>query len=100
VGLNQNLAVHFSEAEFGLAATWTPAAGGAASSISILFDNGYEDYEFGTVEHSGRAPAAMVQSSEVAGLVVGDTLTIEGVDYRVRTIEPDGQGVTRLVLHA
>lgn len=46
------------------------------------------------------APMLEVRSSDVAALQLrkGSTLTVEAAAYRVRRIEPDGTGMTRLIL--
>lgn len=40
----------------------------------------------------------MARSGDVAGIARGSTMEIEGTVYKVRSIQPDGTGITELVL--
>lgn len=62
------------------------------------------DYEFLEVQTDppveGRAPILTARDSELARLEIrkGSQLTIADQAYRVQRLEPDGLGITRLVL--
>jgi hypothetical protein len=75
--------------DFGVSAT----VGGVA--LRGIFDNGYAD-AFGIV--SGSAPVLLISSSSAPSVVVGDAVVIGSSNYSVASIEPDGLGMTRLVL--
>ena len=51
-------------------------------------------------EVDSSAPALLCASADVsaAGIVYGATLTIDSVGYVVRSIRPDGTGMTALIL--
>ena len=38
-------------ADFGVAATFTPAGGGASTALTVIFDNAYEALTLGVVQH-------------------------------------------------
>ena len=46
------------------------------------------------------APALTCLATDVATAAHGDVLTVDGDDYTVRSIQPDGTGVTVLILEA
>lgn len=89
--LTADLTIFF--ADFGVAATYTPA-GGAAASITVLFDNAFVAAE--GVESLG--PAATCKASDVANARHGDTLVIDSTTYNIIGIHPDGAGLTLLLL--
>ena len=75
--------------DFGIAAT----VGGVA--ITAIFDNGYAD-AFGIV--SGSAPVLLCSSASVSAATVGAAVSVNATSYTVREIQPDGVGMTRLLL--
>ncbi len=76
-------------ADFGLDAT----LGGA--TVRGIFDNGYQDV-LGIV--SGTQPVFTLATTDVGSAAVGDTITISSVAYTIAEIQPDGTGMTRLML--
>lgn len=66
-------------------------------TISVLFDKEFtvivEDVE-------SSAPAVTVADSDIVGIIHGDTLTEVSTDtvYNVMGIQPDGTGVTLIIL--
>lgn len=88
--------------------SWTPAAGGAATPFTGIFDNDYLDVNV-VVEVASAKPAMIVKTTSVAGIARGDTVTvtstlygISGVAYTLVTKEDSpadlGPGMSRLVL--
>lgn len=92
MALTEDLTAFF--ADFGEPAT--PAAGAA---ITVIFDRQYLD-ELGVLE--GNNPVALTTDADVAAaaLAHGSVLTIRGIAYTVREIQPDGTGLTLLQLWA
>ena len=89
--LSSDTGAFFSEADgFTVAAALN---GGA--ELQVLFDNGYLD----ALDVASAAPSATCRTADVVAAVQGDTLTVDGTDYTVRSVEPDGAGVTVLRLH-
>ena len=78
----------------GVSATYNGTA-----TITVLFDDAY--FEDGVGDGAGvdsSAPAALAKTSDVSGATIGSTLVIGGTTYHVTSVQPDGQGMTRLVL--
>ena len=73
-------------------------SGGVAVDISVIFDNDFRAVNMadGVIESAG--PQAVCKSSDVASAVHGDTLAISGTTYNIIGIEPDGTGMTTLIL--
>jgi len=67
-----------------------------AGTFIAIFDNGFSE-SLGMEE---RSPQLMCRSVDIAGLkiVKGVTVTVAGVGYRVRRIEPDGTGMSSIQL--
>lgn len=66
-----------------------------AYSLTVIFNAPY--YEAGDM--AGFKPAAIGRTADVDGASIsrGSTVTIGGVDYKVRDIQDDGEGFTVLV---
>jgi len=94
-------AAFFDTDEFGVAASVT-IDGGGAETVNGVFDNEYVgvlDGEASTPVESTR-PVFTVATDDVTGIGHGDSVVISGTTYTVRGVEPDGTGVTRLVMEA
>ena len=77
--------------DFSVAATLPSSA-----VVRGIFDNG-------TVQQLGMMtndPSFIANGTDVASISAGNVITIGGNGYTVRTVEPDGTGITRLVLEA
>jgi len=75
--------------DFGVAAT----VGGVA--LRGIFDNGYAD-AFGIV--SGSAPVLLISTTAAPAVAHGSAVVIGSDSFTVREIQPDGLGMTRLLL--
>lgn len=75
--------------DFGVAAT----VGGV--SLTGIFDNAYAD-PFGMV--AATSPVLLAADSDVAAAEIGDLVSVGGGTYAVAEIQPDGTGMTRLML--
>lgn len=86
-------------ADFGTTATYTKASGGA-SSVKGIFDNEFYAADTGAgVAFVSAQPRFMVRSADMpTGADYGDGIAIDGISYTVRTIQPDGTGMTTLLL--
>ena len=89
--------------EFGDGATYTPVTGSPATFTGI-FDAPHTAIDIGEISVSDRRPTFLCRASDVPagakGGNAGDTLLVDGTTYRVIDLEPDGQGMTRIVLGA
>ncbi|MBU0752367.1 MAG: hypothetical protein KJ787_13925 [Gammaproteobacteria bacterium] len=76
-------------ADFGVAATV------GAVSLTGIFNNAYQD-AFGLV--AGSSPVLLVVSAAAPSAAVGDSVTVGSTSYTIARVEPDGTGITRLLL--
>lgn len=85
--------------DLGTAATYTPA-GWPAAAIRVIFANAHQVMEMlaGGVGFETTGPQALCKTSEVAAAKHGDTLVIDSKFYYVTGVEPDGTGMTKLLL--
>lgn len=73
-------------------ATWN------ATTIKCIFGNPFALASPGDIGVENSEPTALVKASDVTGIVQGDNFTVNGTTYKVRGIQPSGDGVTLLVL--
>ena len=85
-------AVFLSSADFGISATWN------STSFDVLFLNSYELLTIFEIQIEASNVSAYVKDSDISGLARGETVSINSVAYKVRDIQPDGTGMTILVL--
>lgn len=97
-----DLATFFNTNDFAIAATYSPEqfAGVHPSSKSRTV-NGIFDRDF--IEINGTeayAPVFDCSAADVSDVSHGARLTINGAVYIVRGNQPDGTGITRLILES
>lgn len=74
-----------------------PATPGAGSAITVIFDRAQIAAMGGDI--SGTMPVALAQTADAAAFTAHTThLTIRSIPYTVRDIQPDGTGLSVLVL--
>lgn len=76
-------------ADFGVAATV------GAVSLTGIFDSAYQDV-LGLV--AGSQPVLLVETALIPAAVVGTSVVIGSTTYSIAELQPDGTGLTRLVL--
>jgi len=95
-------------ADWGEAQSWAPAAGGAATPFTGIFDAEYAELDVGLGVVS-KKPAMIVKTSDVAGITPGDTVIVTALlygitaaAYKLETKQdnpPDlGPGMSRMIL--
>ena len=85
-------------ADFGVVATYTPS-GGAPPPITVLFAKAYIGVDAtGEVVVESSNPKATALTSDVPTADHAATLVIDSVIYNVVGVQPDGQGMTELIL--
>lgn len=90
-------AVFLSDDEFGVTATYAPAAGGAFD-IAGNFDHAARP-ALNDPGFIGAPPQFVCRTADIpAGAATGDALTIDGTTYAVRALIPDGTGMSNLIL--
>lgn len=65
-----------------------------AVTVNVIFDNQYAS----PFDISASRPSCIGKSADLDSLLFGAEIVIGGVDYVVRSVEPDGTGMTRLML--
>ena len=65
--------------------------------VAVIFDRPYADAFGGQVDVA--APECLGPAEVLGTLQRDDAITIAGTEYRIVTAEPDGTGMTRLVLY-
>ena len=69
-----------------------------ASTFVAIFDNDFLAVDLDESEVESSEPTLLARTADVSGLAHGDTLTISAVSYTVRGIQPDGTGMTQIML--
>ncbi len=69
--------------------------GGA--TVRGIFDNGYSA-AFGDI--AGSQPFLLLPTASVGLAVPGDSITVAGTSYTIAESQPDGTGMSRLILEA
>lgn len=70
----------------------------ATGSFTAIFDRPFVALSPGEVEVETRQPVLIARTADVSSLTKGTALTVQGGSYTLRHQEPDGTGMTRLVL--
>jgi hypothetical protein len=68
------------------------------SVVDAIFDNGYALGNVGLMGMASSQPAITLKTSDVPANPVGSAVTVGSVAYVVGAHEPDGTGLSRLVL--
>ena len=86
--------------DFGVTATYTPAAGGAGGSVIGIFDANHLEVDLsGGVPVSSNNPVFHCQTADLTGNgTAGDRFTINGVTYVARDFQADGTGMSLVEL--
>lgn len=95
--LTADLPTLFNLSEFADQATATPLDG-APFTLDGLFDDAFEAISPVTGAVELTRPQFVCRAADVAALRQNDWLEVGTVAYRIVGIEPDGTGVTRLLL--
>lgn len=81
--------------EFGVDATF------GAATVRGVFDSGFAAAQAAfAVGVEGAQLTFRCRSADVPGIAHGATITIYGVAYTVRGVQPDGMGLVMLILEA
>lgn len=86
--------------EFGVEATYTPVSGGASSTVKGIFDAATQAIEVGLeVAISSTSPQFQCRTADLTnGGKQRDTFVIAGVTYKAKDVQPDGTGMTVVML--
>ena len=83
--------------DFAVSATFTPVVGDP-STITGIFDAEYFEIDGDSVGVAGSQPMFLCKTADVAAAKFGDALTVNAVNYKIVNIQPDGTGLTMLIL--
>lgn len=72
--------------------------GAVHTVIPVIFDAAYQVSNIGDIAVQNAAPRVTCKSSDVAGANHTGTITISSVVYKIVEVQPDGTGITELVL--
>lgn len=72
----------------------------AGSVVRGIFENAHEPADVGMSGMASTQPAFTLPTASVQGEAVGQSLVVNGASYLVAAHEPDGTGVSRLLLEA
>lgn len=92
-------AIYFDTDDFGSSATFTDVSAGTSSTVKGIFDKDSQEImgmsDVGLIED---VPTFHCVSTDVSSAVFDDTLLVSSVTYKIKKIEPDGTGMTKLTL--
>jgi hypothetical protein len=81
-------------ADFGQPATLDGAA------VSVIYDNSYAFASVGPFGMAGTRPQVRLRTTSVPATPVGKALVVNGANYTVADHQPDGTGMSVLILEA
>lgn len=80
--------------DFGVNAT----VQGVSSPVLGIFDDKYQVISADGETIDSAAPMFLCRSIDVPAVVNGQTCQINSITYKIRSVQPDGTGFTRLIL--
>ena len=69
-----------------------------STMILGIYDNAFVEDQQNDINVETLQPQVIVKSSDVSSLSHGDTMTINSITYKVIGIQPDGTGLTIILL--
>lgn len=87
----------FETTDFAQSVTYTPS-GGSSVSILGIFDNEFSLNDISEMGYQNMNPYITCKTSDVNNATNGDTFVISSVTYYVIGVQPDGTGITRIIL--
>lgn len=92
MAMTEDLSAFFNTDEFAIAATLNGVA------VRGIFDSAFDLASVGVYGMAGSAPVFTLASSDVPANPVGLSLLASAITYTVAAHEPDGTGISRLIL--
>jgi len=93
----EDLSPFFDNNDFAITVTLTPVVG-LPTTFSGIFDDEYRAFDAGEVDVIGSNPRLHTASTSVSTAKVGDTITANSKNYKIVNFEPDGTGITVIIL--
>lgn len=72
----------------------------AGLSVAVIFENGHSLGDVGMLGMASAQPALVLRTADVPADPVGNAVVVNGGTYLVAAHEPDGTGLSRLLLEA
>ena len=94
---DDDLDIFFSNSDVAKTATYTPAVG-TAKSVQVIFDAPFAMTSAQGIDYQSDVPVVTVKTSDLPSAGEGDTLTVDGVVYKIAEVQPDGTGISRIIL--
>jgi hypothetical protein len=69
-----------------------------SATINGIFDKEFAQTAEGEVAIESTVPQVLVKDSDIVGAAHGDVMTINGINYNIIGIQPDGTGSTLILL--
>lgn len=91
MAFTEDLTEFFDSDDFAVEAEWSEAPG---EPVNVIFDKAFIE----NLGIAGNSPVALGRESDFPGVEEGQTLTISGTVYKIITSQPDGTGVTTLIM--
>ena len=90
--LTNDLDIFLNSDEFAVDITYN------AGTIQGIFDDEFSSAVQGEMGIESTVPQVLVKSSDVVGIAHADLMTINTIVYKIIGIQPDGTGMTMLLL--
>jgi len=87
----------FNTDDFAVTASYTET-GQSAVNVDGIFDDEYLLEEGGSVGFASSTPVFHCATSSVSAAAPNDLITINGTNYTIVNVRPDGSGTTILIL--
>ena len=92
-------AIFFDTDDFAKSATFADVSAGTSSTVKGMFDKDSQEIvgmsDVGIMED---VPTFHCVTTDVSSAIFDDTLVIDSTTYKIKKIEPDGTGMTKLTL--
>lgn len=69
-----------------------------SNTIYGIFDDEYNAVDLQTGQIAQTEPQIIVKTSDVSGISLDTEVSINGTTYKIKEIQPDGTGLTTLIL--
>lgn len=89
-----DLSIFLSTGDFAVSAVYS----GNGATISVIFDEASDIGEIEGVRIEGTGPRALCKTSDLPSVDHAKTLTINSVAWKIREVQPDGTGMTTVLL--
>lgn len=73
---------------------------GGVAGVAVIFDNGAAQGSVGLLGMAGTQPSIVLKTADVPATPVGSAVTVNATAYLVAAHEPDGTGLSRLLLES